>query len=96
MMNPPKHWKAEYAKSARLSCKSCKNTIDKGNLKLDLVNSATLLRKAAGVYHHLAHEVLPCLQSELVAVRFRFCDLFLKIDIQQLRSEFLVRLGMVS
>ncbi|CAL5419129.1 unnamed protein product [Camellia sinensis] len=38
-------------------------------LSADLVKSAALLRKAAGVYHHLAHEVLPCLQSELVLER---------------------------
>lgn len=34
-------------------------------LFIDLVQSATLLRKAAGVYHYLAHEVLPSLKNEL-------------------------------
>ncbi|PSR91195.1 BRO1 domain-containing protein [Actinidia chinensis var. chinensis] len=34
-------------------------------LSVDLVQSATLFRKAAGVYHYLAHEVLPRLQSVL-------------------------------
>ncbi|CAA2989631.1 Hypothetical predicted protein [Olea europaea subsp. europaea] len=32
-------------------------------LKDDLAQSATLLRKASGVYHYLAHEVLPPLQT---------------------------------
>lgn len=32
-------------------------------LSVDLVQSATLFRKAAGVYHYLALEVLPCLLS---------------------------------
>ncbi|XP_057481873.1 uncharacterized protein LOC130768774 isoform X2 [Actinidia eriantha] len=34
-------------------------------LSVDLVQSATLFRQAAGVYHYLAHEVLPRLQSVL-------------------------------
>lgn len=34
-------------------------------LMTDLVQSATLFRKAAGVYHYLAHEVLPSLQGAL-------------------------------
>ncbi|KAL8227650.1 hypothetical protein R6Q57_015234 [Mikania cordata] len=34
-------------------------------LVTDLVQSATLFRKAAGVYHYLAHEVLPSLQGAL-------------------------------
>ncbi|KAK9276233.1 hypothetical protein L1049_005764 [Liquidambar formosana] len=36
-------------------------------LPADLVQSATLFRKAAGVYHYLAHEVLPSLQPALAA-----------------------------
>uniref|UniRef100_A0A5B7ASP1 BRO1 domain-containing protein n=1 Tax=Davidia involucrata TaxID=16924 RepID=A0A5B7ASP1_DAVIN len=35
----------------------------------DLVQSATLFRKAAGVYHYLAHEVLPSLQPSLAQER---------------------------
>ncbi|XP_009782207.1 uncharacterized protein LOC107815791 isoform X2 [Nicotiana tabacum] len=31
-------------------------------LSTDLVQSASFLRKAAGVYHHIAQDVLPCLQ----------------------------------
>ncbi|CAI9785354.1 unnamed protein product [Fraxinus pennsylvanica] len=34
-------------------------------LSTDLVRSATILRKASGVYHYLAHEVLPPLQTAL-------------------------------
>ncbi|KAI3744299.1 hypothetical protein L1987_57377 [Smallanthus sonchifolius] len=34
-------------------------------LVTDLVQSATLFRKAAGVYHYLAHEILPSLQDVL-------------------------------
>ncbi|KAG9441461.1 hypothetical protein H6P81_017315 [Aristolochia fimbriata] len=34
MANAPKPWKAEYAKSSRSSCKSCKSPIDKENLRL--------------------------------------------------------------
>ncbi|CAI9263967.1 unnamed protein product [Lactuca saligna] len=34
-------------------------------LKTDLVQSTTLFRKAAGVYHYLAHEILPSLQPAL-------------------------------
>ncbi|CAL2232221.1 unnamed protein product [Prunus armeniaca] len=35
----------------------------------DLVQSATLFREAAGVFHHLAHKVLPILQYSLTAER---------------------------
>ncbi|KAI3818317.1 hypothetical protein L1987_12121 [Smallanthus sonchifolius] len=35
----------------------------------DLVQSATLFRKAAGVYHHLGHEVLPSLKATLTSHR---------------------------
>ncbi|KAL3369844.1 hypothetical protein AABB24_007065 [Solanum stoloniferum] len=38
-------------------------------LSTDLVQSATILRKAAGIYQHLAQVVLPCLQPELVPER---------------------------
>jgi hypothetical protein len=36
---------------------------------VDLVQSATFFREAAGVYHHLAQEVLPSLQPALPAER---------------------------
>ncbi|KAF5444479.1 hypothetical protein F2P56_033607 [Juglans regia] len=38
-------------------------------LPADLVQSATFFREAAGVYHHLANEVLPSLQHALPAER---------------------------
>ncbi|XP_008794292.2 LOW QUALITY PROTEIN: poly [ADP-ribose] polymerase 1 [Phoenix dactylifera] len=41
MANPPKPWKAEYAKSGRSSCKSCKNSIDKDQLRLGKMVAAT-------------------------------------------------------
>ncbi|KAJ4726847.1 Poly [ADP-ribose] polymerase [Melia azedarach] len=34
MANPPKPWKVEYAKSARSSCRTCKNQIEKEALRL--------------------------------------------------------------
>lgn len=36
-------------------------------LTTDLVQSATLFRKAAGVYHYLAHEILPSLQPAITS-----------------------------
>ncbi|KAM0983632.1 pH-response regulator protein palA/RIM20 [Malus sylvestris] len=38
-------------------------------LPADLVQSATLFREAAGVFHHLAHQVIPFLQHSLVGER---------------------------
>lgn len=38
-------------------------------LSTDLVQSASVLRKAAGVYQHLAQDVLPCLQPALAPER---------------------------
>ncbi|KAK4371105.1 hypothetical protein RND71_010580 [Anisodus tanguticus] len=38
-------------------------------LSTDLVQSASILRKAAGVYQHLAQDVLPCLQAVLAPDR---------------------------
>ncbi|KAM3344455.1 hypothetical protein P3S68_024163 [Capsicum galapagoense] len=38
-------------------------------LSKDLVQSASILRKAAGVYQHLALDVLPCLQPALAPER---------------------------
>lgn len=37
--------------------------------RADLVQSASFLRKAAGVYHHIAQDVLPCLQPALAQER---------------------------
>uniref|UniRef100_A0A6I9R1H2 Poly [ADP-ribose] polymerase n=1 Tax=Elaeis guineensis var. tenera TaxID=51953 RepID=A0A6I9R1H2_ELAGV len=41
MATPPKPWKAEYAKSGRSSCKSCKNSIGKDELRLGKMVTAT-------------------------------------------------------
>ncbi|KAG1354900.1 putative Poly [ADP-ribose] polymerase [Cocos nucifera] len=41
MAAPPKPWKAEYAKSGRSSCKSCKNSIGKDELRLGKMVTAT-------------------------------------------------------
>uniref|UniRef100_A0A452XNZ3 PARP-type domain-containing protein n=1 Tax=Aegilops tauschii subsp. strangulata TaxID=200361 RepID=A0A452XNZ3_AEGTS len=38
---PPKAWKAEYAKSGRSSCKSCKSPIAKDALRLGKMVQAT-------------------------------------------------------
>ncbi|KAB2624317.1 BRO1 domain-containing protein BROX [Pyrus ussuriensis x Pyrus communis] len=38
-------------------------------LPADLVQSATLFREAAGVFHHLAHQVIPFLQHSLIGER---------------------------
>ncbi|XP_057961702.1 uncharacterized protein LOC131153428 [Malania oleifera] len=46
-------------------------------LPADLVQSATLFRKAAGVYNYLAHEVLPSLQPVLAAERPPEADSYL-------------------
>ncbi|GMP99507.1 hypothetical protein CsSME_00046950 [Camellia sinensis var. sinensis] len=52
MANPPKPWKAEYAKSARSSCKSCKNTIDKENLRLGKMVQATQFDGFMPMWNH--------------------------------------------
>lgn len=41
MANPPRPWKAEYAKSGRSSCKTCKSPIDKEQLRLGKMVTAT-------------------------------------------------------
>ncbi|WOL07420.1 hypothetical protein Cni_G16161 [Canna indica] len=41
MANPPKPWKAEYAKSGRSSCKTCKSPISKEDLRLGKMVTAT-------------------------------------------------------
>ncbi|PKA56486.1 Poly [ADP-ribose] polymerase 1 [Apostasia shenzhenica] len=38
---PPKPWKAEYAKSGRSSCKTCKSAIAKDQLRLGKMVVAT-------------------------------------------------------
>ncbi|RWW73884.1 hypothetical protein BHE74_00018199 [Ensete ventricosum] len=41
MANPPKPWKAEYAKSGRSSCKTCKSPIGRDQLRLGKMVTAT-------------------------------------------------------
>uniref|UniRef100_K4A0T6 PARP-type domain-containing protein n=1 Tax=Setaria italica TaxID=4555 RepID=K4A0T6_SETIT len=41
MAAPPKAWKAEYAKSGRASCKSCRSPIAKDQLRLGKMVQAT-------------------------------------------------------
>lgn len=41
MANPPKPWKAEYAKSSRSSCKTCKSPIEKEKFRLGKMVQAT-------------------------------------------------------
>lgn len=41
MASPHKPWKAEYAKSSRSSCKTCKSPIDKETLRLGKMVQAT-------------------------------------------------------
>ncbi|KAL6978642.1 Poly [ADP-ribose] polymerase 1 [Sarracenia purpurea var. burkii] len=52
MANPPKPWKAEYAKSARSSCKTCKNTIDKEKLRLGKMVQATQFDGFMPMWNH--------------------------------------------
>ncbi|KAI0513930.1 hypothetical protein KFK09_009962 [Dendrobium nobile] len=49
---PPKPWKAEYAKSGRSSCKSCKSAIDKDNLRLGKMVVATQFDGFMPLWHH--------------------------------------------
>uniref|UniRef100_A0A453EUJ1 PARP-type domain-containing protein n=1 Tax=Aegilops tauschii subsp. strangulata TaxID=200361 RepID=A0A453EUJ1_AEGTS len=41
MAPPPKAWKADYAKSGRCACKSCKSPIGKDALRLGRMVQAT-------------------------------------------------------
>ncbi|KAA8550776.1 hypothetical protein F0562_002460 [Nyssa sinensis] len=53
MANPPKPWKAEYAKSGRSSCKTCKNTIDKEKLRLGKMVQATQFDGFMPMWNHI-------------------------------------------
>ncbi|XP_077241988.1 poly(ADP-ribose) polymerase 2 isoform X2 [Tasmannia lanceolata] len=57
MANPPKPWKAEYAKSSRSSCKTCKSTIDKERLRLGKMVTATQFDGFMPMWNH-AHCIL--------------------------------------
>ncbi|OMP11226.1 hypothetical protein CCACVL1_00619 [Corchorus capsularis] len=50
--NPPKPWKAEYAKSARSSCKTCKNIIAKEVFRLGKMVVATQFDGFMPMWHH--------------------------------------------
>ncbi|XP_072988764.1 poly [ADP-ribose] polymerase 1 isoform X1 [Typha latifolia] len=50
--NPPKPWKAEYAKSGRSSCKSCKNAIAKDQLRLGKMVTATQFDGFMPMWNH--------------------------------------------
>ncbi|KAI3806057.1 hypothetical protein L1987_21948 [Smallanthus sonchifolius] len=52
MANPPKPWKAEYAKSGRSSCKACKIPIDKEKLRLGKMIEATKFDGFMPMWHH--------------------------------------------
>ncbi|CAA0832165.1 Poly [Striga hermonthica] len=54
MANPPKPWKVEYAKSSRSSCKTCKNSIDKENLRLGKMVQATQFDGFMPMWNHAA------------------------------------------
>ncbi|XVF21621.1 hypothetical protein REPUB_Repub12eG0106200 [Reevesia pubescens] len=53
MANPPKPWKAEYAKSARSSCKTCKSIIDKENFRLGKMVPATQFDGFMPMWNHV-------------------------------------------
>ncbi|XP_031502932.1 poly [ADP-ribose] polymerase 1 isoform X2 [Nymphaea colorata] len=54
MANPPKPWKAEYAKSSRSSCKTCKLPIDKDRLRLGKMVAATQFDGYMPMWNHAA------------------------------------------
>ncbi|KAL0383594.1 UNVERIFIED_CONTAM: Poly [ADP-ribose] polymerase 1 [Sesamum calycinum] len=54
MASPPKPWKAEYAKSSRSSCKTCKNPIDKENLRLGKMVQASQFDGFMPMWNHAA------------------------------------------
>ncbi|KAL8548020.1 hypothetical protein ACS0TY_007353 [Phlomoides rotata] len=52
MANPPKPWKAEYAKSSRSSCKTCKTPIEKEILRLGKMVQATQFDGFMPMWNH--------------------------------------------
>ncbi|XP_054820608.1 poly [ADP-ribose] polymerase 1-like [Prosopis cineraria] len=52
MANPQKPWKAEYAKSGRSSCKTCKSAIDKETFRLGKMVQATQFDGFMPMWHH--------------------------------------------
>lgn len=54
MANPPKPWKAEYAKSSRSSCKTCKSNIDKETFRLGRMVPSTHFDGFMPMWNHAA------------------------------------------
>ncbi|KAK1284252.1 Poly [ADP-ribose] polymerase 1 [Acorus calamus] len=52
MANPPKPWKAEYAKSSRSSCKTCKSNIEKETFRLGKMVVATQFDGFMPMWNH--------------------------------------------
>lgn len=52
MAAPPKPWKAEYAKSARASCRTCKSNINKEALRLGKMVQSTQFDGFMPMWHH--------------------------------------------
>jgi poly [ADP-ribose] polymerase len=52
MANPPKPWKAEYAKSSRSSCKTCNSPIDKEILRFGKLVQSTQFEGFMPMWHH--------------------------------------------
>ncbi|KAF3618393.1 Poly [ADP-ribose] polymerase 1 [Capsicum annuum] len=52
MANPPKPWKAEYAKSSRSSCKTCKSFINKEVFRLGKMVQSTHFDGFMPMWHH--------------------------------------------
>ncbi|WOL07423.1 hypothetical protein Cni_G16164 [Canna indica] len=52
MANPPKPWKAEYAKSGRSSCKTCENPISKEHLRLGKLVTGTQFDGFMPMWNH--------------------------------------------
>nr|XP_019068687.1 poly [ADP-ribose] polymerase 1 isoform X2 [Solanum lycopersicum] len=52
MANPPKPWKAEYAKSSRSACKTCKSIIDKEVFRIGKMVQSTHFDGLMPMWHH--------------------------------------------
>ncbi|KAF2566441.1 hypothetical protein F2Q68_00024746 [Brassica cretica] len=52
MASPDKPWRAEYAKSSRSSCKSCKSPINKETFRLGKLVQATQFDGVMPMWHH--------------------------------------------
>ncbi|KAK1430433.1 hypothetical protein QVD17_13152 [Tagetes erecta] len=52
MATPPKPWKAEYAKSSRSSCRTCKIHIDKEKLRLGKMVQSQQFDGFMPMWHH--------------------------------------------